>query len=98
MIRHVSLLTFAAGTTGEQVGAIEEALAALPRRLPIVAYAYGRDLALHEANAHFAIVADFATTDDYLAYRDDREHARILAELIRPVLAARTAAQYELPG
>jgi Stress responsive A/B Barrel Domain len=96
VIRHVSLLTFASDARPEQVAAIEAALSALPDRLPIRAYAFGRDLALSEGNATFGVVADFDDADDYFTYRDDPEHQRILADLIRPILASRTAVQYEV--
>ena len=97
MIRHIALLTFIEGTTDAQVQAVEDALLTLPARLPqLHAYVIGRDLALNEANASFAVAADFASADDYIAYRDDTEHRRIIAELIAPILAARTGAQYEI--
>jgi Stress responsive A/B Barrel Domain len=98
VIRHVALLTFVDGATEEQVRAIEEALSTLPARLPqLRAYAIGRDLGINAGNASFAVVAEFANIDDYVAYRDDPEHRRIIAELIPPVLAARTGAQYDVP-
>ena len=97
MIRHVALLSFAEGTTDEEVHAIMEALSTLPARIPeLHAYAFGPDLALEAGNATFAVVAEVATVDDYIAYRDHPEHRRIIAELIKPVLAARTAVQYEI--
>ncbi|MGZ4722231.1 Dabb family protein [Oryzihumus sp.] len=97
MIRHVSLLTFAEGTTDAQVRAIGDALATLPDRIPeLRAYAFGPDLAIDAGNATFAVVADVATVDDYVAYRDNPEHQRVIAELIRPVVVARTAVQYEI--
>jgi hypothetical protein len=96
VIRHVSLLTFVDDVRDDQIAAIERALDGLPDRLPIRAYAFGRDLALNEGNAAFGIVADFDDVGDYFAYRDDPEHQRILAEIIKPVLASRTAAQYEV--
>jgi hypothetical protein len=98
VIRHVALLTFVDGATEEQVRAIEDALSTLPARLPqLRAYAIGRDLGINAGNASFAVVAEFANIDDYVAYRDDAEHRRIIAELISPVLAARTGAQYDVP-
>ena len=98
MIRHVSLLTFVDSTTDAQVREIEAALSVLPARMPqLRAYAIGRDLALAEGNASFAVVADFDSVDDCVAYRDDPEHRRIIAEHIGPVLAQRTAVQYEIP-
>ncbi len=97
MIRHIALLTFIEGTTDRQVQAIEDALSTLPERLPqLRAYVIGRDLALNEGNATFAVAADFASVDDYIAYRDDAEHQRIISELIAPILVARTGAQYEI--
>jgi Stress responsive A/B Barrel Domain len=97
VIRHVALLTFVDGATEEQVRAIEEALSTLPARLPqLRAYAIGRDLGINAGNASFAVVAEFANIDDYVAYRDDAEHRRIIAELISPILAARTGAQYDV--
>ena len=47
------------------------------------------------AERDFAVVADFDDVAGYVTYRDDPEHQRIIAELIRPHLASRVAAQYE---
>ena len=96
MIRHVSILTFADGADQSQVDAIEAALATLPDRLPITRFAFGRDLGLNQDNASFGVVADFATVDDYMKYRDDAEHRRILAEVIGPILRERSVVQYEV--
>ncbi|MFM8237458.1 MAG: Dabb family protein [Actinomycetota bacterium] len=97
MIRHLALLTFAEATTDEQVRAIESALAGLPGRIPeLVAYTFGRDLAIDAGNASFAVVAEVADEEGYAAYRDHPEHQRIIAELIRPVLAARSAIQVRI--
>ncbi len=93
MIRHVSVITL---HPGADPAPIEQALATLPSRLRFVAYAYGRDLGINDGNASFGVVADFATRDDYLAYRDDPEHRRILAEIISPLMTARSALQYEI--
>ncbi len=97
MIRHIVLLSFVESATDAQVQAVEDALSTLPARLPQVrAYVIGRDLGVNEGNASFAVAADFASIDDYIAYRDDAEHRRIIAELITPILASRTAVQYEI--
>ena len=97
MIRHIVLLSFVDSATDAQVQAVEDALSTLPARLPQVrAYEIGRDLGVNEGNASFAVAADFASIDDYIVYRDDAEHRRIIAELISPILAARTAVQYEI--
>jgi len=99
VIRHVALLTFVESATPAQISAVEAALATLPARIPqLRSYAIGRDLGINPGNASFAVVAEFADVADYTAYRDDAEHRRIIAELITPILAARTGAQYEIPG
>jgi hypothetical protein len=98
VIRHIALLTFTDATTDDQIEAIERALSSLPGVIPeLQAYAIGRDLGINAGNATFAVVADCATIDDYLVYRDHPEHRRIITELITPALAARTGAQFELP-
>jgi hypothetical protein len=97
VIRHVVLLTFVDAATDAQIQAVEDALSQLPGRLPqLKAYVIGRDLKLNDANATFAVAADFDDVDGYVAYRDDPEHRRIIVELITPILAGRTAAQYEI--
>jgi hypothetical protein len=97
VIRHVSLLTFTPDATDAQIDAIAQALSTLPARLPnLRAYSFGRDAGINPDQASYAVVADFDTVDDYLAYRDDPEHRRILTELISPMLASRAAAQYEI--
>jgi hypothetical protein len=96
VIRHVSLLQFTPDSTDAQLDEIMRDLATLPDRLRFESYAFGRDLEINEGNYDIAVVADFATVDDYLAYRDDPEHRRVIAELIRPILASRVAVQYEV--
>jgi hypothetical protein len=97
VIRHIVLLTFVEEATDAQIQAVGDALSQLPARLPEVrAYVIGRDLGINPGNASFAVAADFEDADGYIAYRDDAEHKRIIAELITPILAARTAVQYEI--
>jgi hypothetical protein len=83
--------------TDAAVAAIEGALGALRERLPELRdYRYGRDLGLTDGGFDFAVVADFDDVDGYAAYRDDPEHRRILAELVRPVITDRAVVQYEI--
>lgn len=97
-LRHVVLLTFDEATTD---GDIEGVIAEL-RRLPeaidaIAAYEVGRDAGLAPDNAHLAIVADFASQEDYVTYRDHPTHRALIAEHIAPRLAGRAAVQHERP-
>jgi hypothetical protein len=97
VIRHIALLTFVDGAPDEQIDAIQSALSKLPGRLPrLRSYVIGRDLGINEGNASFAVVADFDNVDDYVVYRDDPVHRRIISELITPILASRAGAQYEV--
>jgi hypothetical protein len=88
----VSVITLA---DGSDTAELEEALAALPARLTFRDYRFGCDLGLNPDNASFGVVADFDTIADYEAYRVDPEHQRIIAEMIKPMLVARTVLQYE---
>jgi len=99
MIRHVVCLTFTPESTPEQREAARTGLNELPDLIPeIRAYSVGADLDLAEGNADLAIVADFATIDDYRAYATHPRHEAVVAERIRPIVAARVAAQIELPS
>jgi hypothetical protein len=96
MFRHVVLMNFTDETTAKDVRTIVDALNTLPARIPALRdYRFGVDVGLAEGNAHFAVVAEFDDVAGYVTYRDDAEHQRIIAELIRPRLASRVAAQYE---
>jgi len=44
------------------------------------------------------VVADFATVEDYVVYRDHPDHKRVVAELIVPNIAARSAVQFDTGG
>ncbi|HET6950545.1 MAG TPA: Dabb family protein [Acidimicrobiales bacterium] len=93
-IRHVVVFRFQPGTTGAQRDAIATALRRLPALIPEIAdYTVGDDRGLVEGNWDFGVVADFASEDDYFAYRDHPDHRAVIADLIRPVVAERAAVQ-----
>jgi len=97
VIRHVVVFRFRPGTTPADVAAIVEGLAGLPHAIAeIAAYRFGRDLAINDGNADFAVVADFAGVDDYIAYRDHPLHRALIAERIAPHIESRTAVQFEI--
>lgn len=96
MIRHVVVLTFDPSTTADQRAAFEAALHELPAKIPqIVDYRVGADLGLADTNHDFAIVADFASVDDYLVYRDHPAHVEFKERYLAPYVATRAAVQYE---
>ncbi|WP_067183112.1 Dabb family protein [Microtetraspora niveoalba] len=95
MIRHVALFTWTEDATGEQKAEAAARLNTLPGIIPqIRSYAVGADAGLNPGNHEFAVVADFDSVEDYLAYRDHPVHQAILAEHIKPILASRAAVQY----
>ena len=97
MIRHVVLFGWAEGTTPEQLEKLTARLAELPRLIPqIETYAYGPDAGINEGNHDFAIVADFADRESFLAYRDHPDHLALIAECIAPIRDRRAAVQYEI--
>jgi hypothetical protein len=97
-LRHVVLLTWKAGTDAAAIQAVVDGLGRLPVAIPeLREYRFGSDLGIADGNADFAIVADFADADAWARYQEHPEHQRVLVELIRPILAARTAAQVAHP-
>jgi len=97
-VRHVVVFRFQDGTTAEQRATIAAELRALPAAIPeIASYTVGDDAGLVEGNWDFAVVADFATTDDYFTYREHPDHQAVIATHIRPVVSERASAQIDLP-
>ena len=97
MIRHVSVLTFVPGTSDQDIAKLEAELAALPSQIPeLTEYRFGRDAGLSDGNASFGIVADFPSIESFVAYRDHPAHQAVLRDTIKPILAHRSAVQYEI--
>ncbi|MFN8022176.1 MAG: Dabb family protein [Acidimicrobiales bacterium] len=98
MITHVAVFTWAPGTTPEQVAEVEAALLTLPGRIPSIRrYTVGANAGLVDGNADFAVVATFDDAAGWRAYDTDPDHVRMKVELIKPLLASRTALQFEHP-
>ncbi len=96
MFRHVVTFHWNSDSTPEHVQALEQALAGLPALIPgLRRYAFGPDVGINDGNGDFAVVAEFDSREDYLVYRDDEEHGRIIRTLIAPFLATRTAVQFD---
>jgi len=96
MFRHIVLLTFTDETTDEHLDDLVGMLGRLPGLIPSIRrYEFGRDAGLAEGNAGVGVVADFDDVDGYLEYRDHPDHQAVIATMIRPFLAARSAIQHE---
>jgi len=95
VFRHVALFRFTAESTDAQRRAVIDALHALPSTITeLRAYDVSFDAGLVEGNWHASVVADFDDEEGWRTYTADGEHQRILAELIRPILAERAATQH----
>lgn len=96
MFRHIVLLTFTDDAGDEAVQQVVDQLRTLPSRIPAIrSYAVGRDAGMADGNAHLSAVADFDDAEGYLEYRDHEAHQAVIATYIRPLLAGRSAIQYE---
>jgi hypothetical protein len=96
VLRHVVCLTWSEDATPAEVAAVTDALAELPAQIPdLRAYSIGPDVGLAPGNADFAIVADFDDADGWRRYQEHPAHQAVLVEQLRPMIAARTAAQFE---
>ena len=96
MIRHCVMFRWKESTPAATIGAVEAALAKLPAAIPAIAsYSFGRDVGVNDGNYEFAVVADFATLDDYLVYRDHPDHKQVIVDVIVPNIADRSAMQFE---
>ena len=90
------MFRWAAGTTPDQVQAVQQALAALPAAIPELRdYRTGPDVGLGAGNWDYVVVADFDDADGWRAYVAHPAHQEVIAELIRPVVAERAAVQFE---
>lgn len=98
MFRHIVLLSFTPEATAEQHQGVLDGLAGLPAVIPeLRSYVLGPDAGTSPGNFDLAVVADFATVDDYRVYTTHPTHLKVIEERIKPILAARAAVQHELP-
>jgi hypothetical protein len=94
-MRHVVCFRFHPETTEAQVDAMAAGLRALTEIIPEIAdYRIGPDLGIDDGTWDFTIVAEFATTEDYLVYRDHPVHQERIRTLVLPITADRVAVQY----
>ena len=97
MIRHVVLFTWKPEATEEQKQAVHAELAKMPPAIDVIrAYKYGPDAGINPANSDYVVVADFDNLAGYLAYRENKEHQKIVETFVQPIVGARGAVQYEV--
>ncbi|TYP90680.1 Dabb family protein [Blastococcus xanthinilyticus] len=97
MIRHVVLFTWSPDADAQRRAATVEALRALRQDVGgMTALTVADDAGLVEGNADAVLVADFPDVEAFRRYAQDPVHLAVIAEHVRPVLAARSAVQYRL--
>ena len=95
-LTHLSLLTWKAGTTEQDLDDLRAGLATLPGLIPeIRAFRFGPDAGLNEGNAEFGIVAEFDDVEAYRVYASHPAHLDVIERLVRPITERRTAVQLE---
>ena len=94
MIRHVVLLKWNEGVDAAHIAATKAALDRLPGLIPqVVSLRNGPDLRVAPTNFDYAITAVFASTDDFLVYRDHPAHQEVTQTYTAPH-AQRFAVQF----
>ncbi|MGY1736740.1 Dabb family protein [Geodermatophilus sp. SYSU D00684] len=97
MIRHVVHFTWSDAADDARRAETVAALRRLPEQVSgSLAFTVAPDAGLVEGNAHTVLVADFPDAEAFRRYATDPVHLAVIAEHVRPYLAARSAVQYEL--
>lgn len=99
MIHHVCLITYkdrnAVDSAAQQ--AIDAAYLQLPKLIPgIRSMRVGRDLALLEGNADYAIVAEFESAEAFKVYSVHQAHADVIFPALGHHMASYSTAQFQL--
>jgi hypothetical protein len=99
--RHVVMFRFRDEATDEQRAALARGLDGMPAATGAVDpadYKHGPDLGVNPASWDYVVVADFASADHFLAYRDHPDHQALIRDLVEPAVAQRASVQYDAPG
>ena len=95
MIRHVVLFTWSADADPARRAATVAALRNLRSEVGgMTALTVTDDAGLVDGNADTVLVADFPDVESFHRYAQDPVHLAVIAEHVRPILAARSAVQY----
>jgi heme-degrading monooxygenase HmoA len=98
MLHHLCLITYKdpALVDAAAQAAIDAAYLKLPSIIPgITSMKVGRDLALLEGNADYAILATFESKDAFTAYSTHQAHMDIIYPALGHFMAAYSTAQFE---
>ena len=96
MFRHVVMMKLSDTSTEADLDAIIEGLGTLPPLVPeIRSYSIGKDLNVQDGSFDLVIVADFDDRAGFDAYNANEDHLDVIARVIKPHMAQRSAVQYE---
>lgn len=96
-VRHIAMFSFNDDAPSDIAGRVTDALTAMAPNIDTLRdYRFGPDLGLADGNFEYAVVAEFDDVAGWERYRDNPEHQRIIADLIKPNISNRAAAQYEI--
>src|SRR3954452_4249483 len=97
MIRHVVVFTWSEATGEERRAAAVQALRRLRQDVGgMTSLVVAEDAGLSDGNADTVLIADFPDVQAFYRYAQDPVHIAVLAEHVRPWLAARSAVQYQV--
>src|SRR4051794_16440784 len=95
MLRHVVLSTWSDAADARQRKATVQALRRLRQDVGgMTSLIVADDAGLSDGTADTVLIADFPDVESYYRYAQDPVHIAVLAEHVRPWLAARSALQY----
>jgi hypothetical protein len=97
MIRHVVVFTWSPDAGADRRAATVAALRKLPEDVGgMTSLVVGEDAGLSDGNADVVLVAEFPDVESFRRYAQDPVHQAVIAEHVRPILAARSAVQFEI--
>jgi hypothetical protein len=97
MIRHVVVFTWSESADTDRRARSVDALRRLRDDVGgMTSLTVAEDAGLTDGNAHAVLIADFPDADAFRRYAQDPVHQAVIAEHVRPFLAARSAVQYRM--
>ena len=97
MIRHVAVFRFKDGVTEATIDDIDATLATLPSIIPeIISFSSGRNANVTDGAWDYAVVADFASPEDYLIYAANPQHVDMVQNIVGPLVLETSRTQFEV--
>jgi hypothetical protein len=97
MIRHVVIFTWSTAADERRRAASVQALRRLQQDVGgMQSLVVAEDAGLADGNGDVVLIADFPDVEAFYRYAQDPVHLAVVAEHVRPWLAARSALQYQI--